>query len=253
MSLSLTKLQPPSSADVIVPNTSMATESAVDDTNIYEHLENYPWDNDKEFQGGLTAILGPNPSPSQLEDLTLRAQCFYLSRKKSIPIDFNGYKAYLESKQSPSKAVEASISPSASPSNTQSNSTPITQATSTQSQAQAQPATTNTPNMALSNTPTYPTSFTSPSTTVTPGAQPGAPYPRSFAEIVALIQSGEPIPGIREIDDTPMGLAASSPSVMPKRRKPWEKDVPEEIIQGRGPGTFGDHRDHQIQQEYPDA
>lgn len=107
--------------------------------------------------------------------------------------------------------------------------------------------------MALTSTPTDPTSFTTPSTTATPGSQPGAPYPHSFAEIVALIQSGAPIPGIREIDDTPRGLAASSPSVMPKRRKPWEKDVPEEVIQGRGPGTFGDHRDQQIRQEYPDA
>jgi len=226
----------------------MATESAVDDTNIYEQLDNYPWDSDKEFQGGLTAILGPNPSPSQLQDLTLRAQCFYLSRKKSIPIDFNGYKAYLDSKQ------PSSASPSNSPSNPLSTTT--TQATSPSSQPQPQAPATPNP-MALPTTPTDPTTFTSPATTATtattPGSQPGAPYPHSFAEIVALIQSGAPIPGIREIDDTPRGLAASSPSVMPKRRKPWEKDVPEEVIQGRGPGTFGDHRDQQIRQEYPDA
>ncbi|KAH7413362.1 hypothetical protein BKA64DRAFT_660883 [Cadophora sp. MPI-SDFR-AT-0126] len=231
----------------------MATETAAHDTNIYEQLENYPWDSDKEFQGGLTAILGPNPSPSQLQDLTLRAQCFYLSRKKSIPIDFNGYKAYLDSKQPSSSGAEptrSSTSPSDSASNTVSNSTPTTETTSPQSQPLP---TTNPSNMALTSTPVNPTSFTSPSTTATPGAQPGAPYPRSFAEIVALIQSGAPIPGIREIDDTPRGLAASSPSVMPKRRKPWEKDVPEDVIQGRGPGTFGDHRDQQIRQEYPDA
>lgn len=34
----------------------MATESAVNDTNIYEQLENYPWDSDKEFQVCITAF-----------------------------------------------------------------------------------------------------------------------------------------------------------------------------------------------------
>lgn len=36
---------------------------------------------------------------------------------------------------------------------------------------------------------------------------------------------------------------------MSKRRKPWEKDVPEDRIQGTGEGTFGDRRDEYIEQD----
>ncbi|RPA84730.1 hypothetical protein BJ508DRAFT_412483 [Ascobolus immersus RN42] len=47
------------------------------------------------------------------------------------------------------------------------------------------------------------------------------PYPRSFAEIVELIQSGKPIPGIKQI---PNKLNEEKPSeaTREKRRKPWE-------------------------------
>ncbi|KAG4430044.1 hypothetical protein IFR05_014467 [Cadophora sp. M221] len=239
----------------------MATQPAVDNTALYDELMNYDWDGDEVFQGGLRAIRGPNPPPTgtspQTDDLTLHAQIFYFSRKKSTAIDFNSYKEYLLSK---SPDLDSQQSSTAAPSSretatnttlstSQSESPSIYTPTSTTQATSPPQDPTPAPNMAVGITPSDPSSFSAP----TPGAQPGAPYPRSFAEIVALIQSGAPIPGIKEFDDTPMGLAASSPSVLPKRRKPWEKDVPEEIIQGRGPGTFGDHRDNIIQQEYPDA
>ena len=49
----------------------------------------------------------------------------------------------------------------------------------------------------------------------------------SYQEIVDLIQSGKPIPGIKEIPKTVLegqGTAASKST----RRKPWEKDAPAE-------------------------
>lgn len=46
----------------------------------FQQLEDYPWGSDEEFQSGLQAILGSNPSPDQAEHLTLRARCFYFSR-----------------------------------------------------------------------------------------------------------------------------------------------------------------------------
>ena len=46
----------------------------------FRQLEDYAWDSDPEFQNGLQAILGPNPSPEQAEHLTLRARCFYFAR-----------------------------------------------------------------------------------------------------------------------------------------------------------------------------
>ena len=46
----------------------------------FQQLEDYVWDLDTEFQSGLQAILGPDPSPQQAEHLTLRARCFYFAR-----------------------------------------------------------------------------------------------------------------------------------------------------------------------------
>jgi hypothetical protein len=47
---------------------------------IYSEVDKYPWDTDEEFQGGLAAILGSDPSPARTAELTLRARCFYYSR-----------------------------------------------------------------------------------------------------------------------------------------------------------------------------
>ncbi|RAL58286.1 hypothetical protein DID88_002241 [Monilinia fructigena] len=180
--------------------------------NIYKDLESYPWSTDNEFQGGLSAILGNASSPDQIRELTIRAQCFYLSRKKNVVIDFDGYKAYLTTQSSdPSTTTALPL-----------NTTPS------------------------SNAPLHHENDLPPASTTT--NQKTAPYPPSFAEIVAMIQAGIPIPGIRDIPDTVLTDQGTKP-VARKRRKPWEKDVDEETIQGGG--TFGDHRDIIIQQEYP--
>jgi hypothetical protein len=55
-------------------------------------------------------------------------------------------------------------------------------------------------------------------------SEPPAPYPMSFAHIVELITSGQPVPGIKDIPPTVLegqGTQASKP----KRKKPWEKDA----------------------------
>ncbi|KAK2624225.1 hypothetical protein QTJ16_006175 [Diplocarpon rosae] len=215
-----------------------------DSQSIYKQLENYSWDSDREFQGGLSAILGPNPSPSQLQDLTLRAQCFYLSRKKGISIDFDGYKAYISLKEPAALNTSSPASTSTSL---------LTTAQQQQEEATTSPQSSSfTSKMAVNNTPTDPSHCLSAATAAGP-QDAGAPYPASFAEIVALIQSGAEIPGIRHIPLKVIGYENSKPSVLPKRRKPWEKDVPEEVIQGRGPRTFGDERDVVIEQEYPEG
>ncbi|KAJ6085960.1 hypothetical protein N7486_010241 [Penicillium sp. IBT 16267x] len=56
--------------------------------------------------------------------------------------------------------------------------------------------------------------------------QPVAPeptYPSSFAHIVELITTGQPIPGIEQIPDTVL-TGHDIASEKPRRRKPWEKD-----------------------------
>lgn len=62
-----------------------------------------------------------------------------------------------------------------------------------------------------------------------PASQPSSnaqpQYPASFAEIVHLITTGQPIPGIREIPDTVLTGHATQ-SQKSQRRKPWEKAAP---------------------------
>ncbi|KAA8916082.1 hypothetical protein TRICI_001733 [Trichomonascus ciferrii] len=47
--------------------------------------------------------------------------------------------------------------------------------------------------------------------------------PKSYNDIVELILSGKPIPGIMDIPNTTLGEEASSESKAPERKKPWEK------------------------------
>jgi hypothetical protein len=47
-------------------------------------------------------------------------------------------------------------------------------------------------------------------------------YPTSFAHIVDLITTGQPVPGIQQIPDTLL-TGQGTPSVKPRRLKPWEK------------------------------
>ncbi|TQS38008.1 hypothetical protein Golomagni_01496 [Golovinomyces magnicellulatus] len=167
----------------------MATDphTVSEEIDLYRQLDEYQWDQDKEFQGGLSAILGPNPIPSQIFDLTLRAQCFYFSRKTTTPISFEGYKSYLLKKEishpvseiteerlskSPLDQTSADVQPGISSSRTESNRT--------------------------------------------------APYPSSFAHIIELITSNAPIPGIYDIPPTIVPDQASI-ATAPKRRKPWDK------------------------------
>jgi hypothetical protein len=48
--------------------------------DVYEALERYNWDDDVEFQAGLSAILGSNSTAEQAAELALRARCFYYAR-----------------------------------------------------------------------------------------------------------------------------------------------------------------------------
>jgi hypothetical protein len=53
--------------------------------------------------------------------------------------------------------------------------------------------------------------------------EPPAPYPTSFAHIVELVTTGQPIPGIKQIPDTVL-TGQGTESMKAKRKKPWEKD-----------------------------
>lgn len=79
----------------------MATDvsGGIDNTPLYRQLDAYDWAGDQEFQGGLAAILGSSAQdPQQVAHLTLRAKCYYYARKSGIPVDFDGYKNWVETR-----------------------------------------------------------------------------------------------------------------------------------------------------------
>ncbi|RQM04749.1 hypothetical protein DH86_00004059 [Scytalidium sp. 3C] len=214
----LPSLGPHSMTSVCAAMTT-ETNSSSDNADIFNQLDTYPWDTDNEFQIGLSAILGSTSSPSQVRDLTLRARCFYLSRKKSVPIDFDAYKAHFLSKYPDDTLVKGDSAP-------QSTSQSLEN-----SNRQAKP------------------DDASANPTEGDAASKDAPYPSSFAEIVALITAGKPIPGIREIPPTVLEDQATKPAAS-KRRKPWEKESEDVNVEE---GTFGDKRDFVLEQDVPDA
>lgn len=61
-----------------------ASPDGLDD--VYAALERYGWDDDVEFQAGLSAILGTNSTPEQAAELALRARCFYYARYPAIQL-----------------------------------------------------------------------------------------------------------------------------------------------------------------------
>lgn len=62
-------------------------------------------------------------------------------------------------------------------------------------------------------------------------SEPPAPYPTTFAHIVELITTGQPIPGIKEIPNTILE-GQGTQAEKPKRRKPWEKDESAAVAEG---------------------
>ncbi len=57
--------------------------------------------------------------------------------------------------------------------------------------------------------------------TASPSSHPPAPYPPTFSQIVDLITTGQPIPGIKDIPDTVLAGQETQPTTA-KRKKPWE-------------------------------
>lgn len=172
-------------------SVTMAAVPSDDDlqkTYIYHQLDEYPWDTDEEFQGGLRAILGAVSDPVRIEHLTLRAKCYYYARKAGVSVDFDGYKQWRENIRAP--ALSNGVNKSSEPGN-------------------IRPGTSHGHDT---------------SGIIGASAEPGlgdAPRPATFAEICDMIAEGKPIPGIKDIPDTILdGQATASHAT--KRKKPWE-------------------------------
>jgi hypothetical protein len=118
-------------------------------------------------------------------------QQLILGRKFNINIDFDGYKAYRSARGRP----------------------PPTPPSSNSAQAPL-------------DGPQFPSGDDAAGGVLSsPGnaSEPPAPYPTSFAHIVELITSGQPVPGIKDVPSTILTGQATEPT-KPRRKKPWEKD-----------------------------
>lgn len=118
-------------------------------------------------------------------------------RKENLaaPLSVAAYKAWLRGGNGNAEAGDSSTAPQHDPSH---HTTTTTAAGQSSSESSAVPAADQAP------------------------AQEPA-YPSSFAHIVELITTGQPVPGIQEIPDTVL-TGQDSASTKPKRRKPWEKE-----------------------------
>ncbi|EEP79228.1 predicted protein [Uncinocarpus reesii 1704] len=150
----------------------------------YQQLHSYPFTTDPEFKLGLAVILRQPGTPATDEQVN-RADDLVLRAKC-----FYFSRVWLQAH---------SLDPEFEPAPDQlASETPPSQAPIPSSASDEQPQATST----------------------TTQEQPA--YPASFAHIVELITTGQPIPGIQQIPDTIL-TGQDAPSTAERRRKPWEK------------------------------
>ncbi|CRG86713.1 hypothetical protein PISL3812_03723 [Talaromyces islandicus] len=173
---------------------TITTTTTSTTTNLYEYIASYDFSSDLEFRKGLGTILGHPETPasdSELlrdDNIVLQAKCFYISKKKNVapPINAASFQNWLiENKASAASHAAQQLA---------------TEDSNQQQQQQPEPS--------------------SKSSTNDKDAEPT--YPSSFAHIVELITTGQPVPGIEEIPDTVLS-GHEKPSKVERRRKPWEK------------------------------
>ncbi|KAI4127862.1 MAG: hypothetical protein LQ347_004425 [Umbilicaria vellea] len=181
--------------------TEVSPPGSSQDEELFRKLDDYPWDADAEFQGGLRAILGPNPDPERAE------------QKYNVPIDFTPYRTWHTHHSSRSLANGAVTS----------RSSIATEPPFESSLPEIPPVDPNSNTTSVLTNPlsAFPNDTTS--STASPPAPPAAPYPPTFSQIVELITTGQAIPNIKEIPDTLLE-GQESQATAAKRKKPWEKD-----------------------------
>jgi len=190
-----------------VNSVQSSSSAQLSNHNLYKTLEEFPWSEDSTFLAGLASILSsqpPDTDPAQLELLALQVRCFYFNRQNNVSIDPVAYGAW-RNEQDPQD-----LSPLLTHSSLHSSEN--------LSNGEVLPTSNNDSTLSAS------TALDQHTATSPEAAHPSeeAPPPASFAEIVALIQSGEPIPGIRDIPDTVL-TGRGSESTRAPRRKPWER------------------------------
>ncbi|KAJ5796668.1 uncharacterized protein N7518_005208 [Penicillium psychrosexuale] len=155
---------------------------------IFERLHSYPFISDPEFANGLSIILGhPDTPATEVE----------MNRDDDLVLKAKCF--FFSRKENLTPAIDFSAFKSWLASRT-------------------------TEPQGLGNTDLQISKASDPSTSGAESSTRSEPaYPSSFAHIVELITTGQPIPGIQDIPDTVLSGHDTS-SEKPRRRKPWEKD-----------------------------
>ncbi|KAJ5134095.1 hypothetical protein N7448_000884 [Penicillium atrosanguineum] len=173
----------------------MTQSSSFETSDSFEKLYSYSFHTDSEFANGLAIILGHPGTPATQEemnredDLVIQAKCFFFSRKENLnpPIDFAAYKSWSLARST----GEQIATPDSSLRPGELESSVEVHVPDTETETPPEPA-----------------------------------YPSSFAHIVELITTGQPIPGIEQIPDTVL-TGHDTASEKPRRLKPWERDATE--------------------------
>jgi len=166
---------------------------------IYSKFDSYPFAADTEFNAGLQSILATAPG---IEDekvkskVELQAKIYYFCRKFSVPpFSIDDYQSWNSSPAGDSEAEAASRDIASSINPGASGLIDALMGAGPSSKVAAE---------------------------VAEGHEEEDGPPRlSYAELIELIQSGAPIPGIKDIPDTVLEGQGSAAEAS-KRRKPWE-------------------------------
>ncbi|KAG9684017.1 hypothetical protein KCU95_g10908, partial [Aureobasidium melanogenum] len=81
-----------------------------DTTVVFQQLDNYDWDHDRDFQTALASILRSAETPEQTAHLTTRARCYYYTRKFKVPVNFEAYQNWLESQYQVAAEPQSALS-----------------------------------------------------------------------------------------------------------------------------------------------
>ncbi|KAJ5383331.1 hypothetical protein N7517_001242 [Penicillium concentricum] len=155
------------------------------ETRVFERLQSYSFTSDPEFANGLSIILGhPDTPATEVE----------MNRDDDLVLQAKCF--FFSRKENLNPAIDFAAFKSWLVSRTE---------------------------QGLGNADLQISKASDPTSGPESSTHPEPAYPSSFAHIVELITTGQPIPGIQDIPDTVLSGHDIS-SEKPRRRKPWEKD-----------------------------
>ncbi|KAI1644237.1 uncharacterized protein F4817DRAFT_360908 [Daldinia loculata] len=206
---------------------------------LYQAFDSYPWIKDRVFTEQLSnALTNSQPNDLSLSEIALRTRIQRFEQQTQIKVDGDAYNQWLaqSSHQPPSVVSEQAVAVEAM---TISNPADrklahlLVELGDPLGQLALQQITPDSANVEVpgwqSAAPTAELFIEKDPSSADPDKEP---YPKKFEEIVAFLQTGQPIPGIRQIPDTVIeDPAFTTHGRLAAPPKPWEI--------GRTPSTGG--------------